>query len=371
MSGGPRLYVLMLPLLLLACSDGGEARRAERPAQVRALLLTVQEARQTLNVVGHVRPSAAVRVTAQVSGQLLRAEARPGSQVKEGDLLFQIDPRSFRSSLNQAEAALSSSRAQLRRAQQDMARYGQLASQNFLSRQQYEQSQLEVETLRAAIDQNTAILENAALQLEHTSIRAPISGRAGELLVDPGNNIKANDSILLVINTISPALVSFSVPERFLPELNRRLRAGKVEALALPEGDKGPPVSGYLVSIDNEVDSSTGAVSLRARFDNADERLWPGQFVRVSVIMEAVPEALIVPESAVLEGLTGRYVYVLGEDGRVSDRAIEGIELDGGRVMVSHGLSAGETVITDGQLNLLPGGKAEVISAPASPAPAS
>jgi multidrug efflux system membrane fusion protein len=287
---------------------------------------------------------------------------RPGHQVKKGDLLFKLDPRSFKSSLSQAEASLSSNQAQLRRAQQDLNRYKTLSSQNFLSQQQYEQSQAEVETLQAAIAQYQAIRENAALQLSHTTITAPINGRTGEVLVDPGNNIKANDSTLLVINTISPADVRFSVPERFLPELNRRFRSAPVEVNVLPEGDRGEPISGVLTVIDNAVDRNTGAISMRARFANKDERLWPGQFVRVNIVMDSIPDALIIPEGAILEGIYSRYVYVLQEDGRVVNRDISAVDLAGGMCMVTAGLSPGELVIIDGQLNLMPGSLAEAIA---------
>jgi multidrug efflux system membrane fusion protein len=364
-------------LLFSACADSQDDRQSgrRRAVPVRAAKVQRGSVDQTISVVGHVEPSAAVRVTAQVEGQLLKAHVKPGRQVKEGELLFQIDPRDFQNSLRQAEAALAGSRAQLKRAQQDLARYKSLASQNFLSQQQYEQSLTDVETLRAGIDQNTAVLESAALRLERTYIRSPISGRTGEVLVDPGNNIKANDATLLVINTISPADVRFSVPEGFLPELNRSFRQGAVDVRVLPEGDNGEPVTGRVIIIDNEVDRSTGTISMRARFENQDERLWPGQFVRVHIVLNALNDALIIPDSAVLEGLQGRYVYVLRADGGVENRNITARDLDGRRAVVLSGLTEGETVVTDGQLNLLPGSLAEVLeeSGPAGasrPAPA-
>ena len=364
-------FFIALGLLCAACSDEGASSGAgrSRAVPVRVAQVKEEEVRRALSVVGHVEPSAAVRITAQVGGQLMEAHVRPGSYVHAGDTLFILDRRPFQNALLQAEAALSSNRAQLRRAQQDLNRYKQLASQNFLSQQQYEQSLTEVETLQANIAQNTAARENAQLQLSHATVKAPISGRVGEVLVHPGNNVKANDSTLLVINTVSPAEVRFAVPERFLPELNRRLRTDRVAALVLPEGDTGEPVSGLLTLIDNEVDKSTGTISMRALFANSDERLWPGQFVRVGIVMESVSDALVIPESAVLEGLSGRYAYVLGEDGRVSPRDIKITDLNDGRGMVEQGLQLGETVIIDGQLNLMPGSLVEVIPPATGAAP--
>ena len=188
------------------------------------------------------------------------------------------------------------------------------------------------------------------------------------MLVDAGNIVKANDTLLLVINTISPAEVSFAVPEKYLPELNRRLRAaragasnatGRVEVRVLPEGDRGQPVSGDLVSIDNAVNRDTGSVAMRAAFVNADERLWPGQFVRVYIVMEEMPAALVIPFRAVLEGVSGQYVYVLEKDSSVTVRPVRTILLDNRRLQVVEGLAAGERVVTDGQLNLFPGALAE------------
>ncbi|MCL1889681.1 MAG: efflux RND transporter periplasmic adaptor subunit [Desulfovibrionaceae bacterium] len=341
-------------------AGGGGGR--DRAVPVRVAVVRAEEVRQTLSVIGHVEPSATVRVTAQVGGQLMEARVQPGSQVLEGDLLFLLDQRTFQSALNQAEAALSSSQAQLRRAQQDLIRYKQLTSQNFLSQQQYEQSLMEVETLQASIAQNQAVRENAELQLAHATILAPIAGRVGEVLVHPGNNVKANENTLLVINTVSPADLRFAVPERFLPELNRRLRGGQVEVLAKPEGDQGEAILGQLTLIDNEVDKNTGTIAMRARFANSDERLWPGQFARVSIVLEALDDALVIPANAILEGLSGRYVYVLREDGRVAPRNVSVTDLGDGRVLVADGLDLGETVVTDGQLNLAPGSRAEAVT---------
>jgi multidrug efflux system membrane fusion protein len=296
---------------------------------------------------------------------------RAGHYVKAGQLLFRLDQRALQASLRQAEAVLARDQAQLRRASQDLARYKTLADRNYTSRQQYEQSLSEVESLEASIAEDTAVIENARVQLGHTEITAPIAGRVGEILLDPGNIVKAGDMPLLVINTISPAKVSFSVPEKHLPELNRRLRQGKVEVRVLPEGDQGAPVSGALSSIDNAVDRNTGSIGMQAVFPNTDERLWPGQFVRVYIVMEAVPDALVIPFRAALEGMTGQYVYVVDDEYRVMPRPVTSRPIGNNRLQISEGLSAGEIVVTDGQLNLYPGARVEIASGALPPRPAS
>lgn len=359
------LVVTLLAALPLGCSENsGGGGRQSRLVPVRVAEVKSESVEQALSVIGHVEPSASVRVTSQVSGQLLESRVKPGSLVRAENTLFIIDPRSFQATLNQAEASLKRDRAQLRRARQDLERYRVLASKDFLSQQQYEQSLTEVESLEATIAQNEAVRDNAQLNLGHTVINAPITGRVGEVLVDPGNNIKASETVLLVINTIRPADVGFSVPERHLPELKQRLGEGSVVVTARPEGDKGEPINGELYLIDNAVDRNTGTIAMRARFPNTDERLWPGQFARVNIIMNAMPDGLVIPQSAILEGLTSRYVYVVDSEDVVKNRDISSRMLSDGRTLVLEGLQKGELVVTDGQLNLAPGTKVEVLDRP-------
>ncbi|MDL2306702.1 efflux RND transporter periplasmic adaptor subunit [Desulfovibrio sp. OttesenSCG-928-C06] len=356
------LALLLLPLLALAgCSgDDGQGGKRGRVIPVRTVQVQTQDVQQTLAVVGHVEASATVEMASQVSGQLMQSLVEPGHNVRKGQLLFRLDKRTFEAAVAKARAAVARDEAELRRARQDVSRYKSLAAKNFLSQQQYELSLTEVAALEATINQDKAALESALVELGYTEITAPISGRVGEILVDPGNIIKANDKVLLVINTISPAEVRFAVPEKYLPELLRRMREGDVEVRVRPEGDRGEPVSGKLTVIDNAVDRDTGTVAMRAWFENADERLWPGQFLRVSIVMEAVPQALVLPFRAILEGMGGQYVYVV-KDGEVSARPVKTVLLDKNSIQIVEGLEAGEEVVTDGQLNLFPGAKVEVL----------
>ncbi|MDR1126121.1 MAG: efflux RND transporter periplasmic adaptor subunit [Deltaproteobacteria bacterium] len=363
------LLLVFLTLFAGGCSDKEDTAQGGRPVPVRTAAVTVDDVQQTLAVIGHVEPSASVSVASQVNGQLLEVLVKPGHYVKAGQILFRLDRRALEASLKQAEAMLARDNAQLRRARQDLARYKALADRNYTSRQQYEQSLSEVESLEAVIAEDTAIIDSAKVELGHTEISAPLSGRVGEILLDPGNIVKAGDMRLLLINTISPAKVSFSVPEKHLPELNRRMRQGKVEVRVLPEGDVGAPASGALSSIDNAVDRDTGSISMQAAFPNTDERLWPGQFVRVYIVMEAVPDARIIPFRAALEGMTGQYVYVVDSEHRVMPRPVKSYLIGNNRLQISDGLDAGEIVVTDGQLNLYPGAKVEIVSGDLPPRP--
>lgn len=356
------LIIVAVSQLLLACPDkGGGGSGKSRAVPVNVARVVRQMEKQTLTVIGHVEASATVLVSPQVGGQLMQTFVRSGQYVKAGDKLFQVDQRSFLADVHNAEAALKRDQAELKQAKQDLSRYGQLVKSDFLSRQEYEKSLTTVEALEATIAQDQAVLENARLQLSHTTITAPISGRVGELLVDPGNILKANDQTLLVINTLQPAEVSFAVPERYFPEINRRMREGVVNVLVLPDGDIGPEVDGEIFFADNTVDRDTGSIAMRARCGNTDERLWPGQFVRVTIIMENLENALVIPLSAVLEGMGGQYVYVVNqEDDTVVERPVTTRLIKDGRMLVSSGLAENEEVVTDGQINLFPKARVEV-----------
>lgn len=361
------MAALLLTLLVAACSaDQSQSKGSRGAVPVRANVVKQESVQQTLAIIGHVEPSATVNVSARVSGQITECFVHPGQYVKAGDRLFQLDQRSFIAQVNQAQAVLKREETRLKQAQQDLGRNRTLVKNDFLSRQEYDQSQTDVATQQATIAQNKAALEIAELELSYTVINAPITGRIGQILIDPGNVIKANEATLLVINTISPAELSFSVPERFLPELNRRFRNSKIAVKALPEGDKGEPVTGYLTLIDNSVDRTTGTVTLRATFENTDERLWPGQFVRVSIIMEALDKAVVIPFQAVLEGISGQYVYLIDAENRVKETPVKTIMLEDGRLLVTQGLKGGENVVIDGQLNLVPGARVQILKAEAA-----
>lgn len=308
-----------------------------------------------------------------------------GSNVSSGDLLFEIDPRPFRETVRQAEAAvakdeaqlrvadanLARSRAQLKNAQAESARFEQLSREGISTRQQEDQvrtaaevaahaargDEAGIESIRAALESDRAALEQAKLNLAYCEIRAPISGRAGNLLVHPGNLVKANgDNPLVVINQIVPIFVTFGIPERYLGELSRQHSRHKLSVDASPEKDSNRAVRGTLAVIDNTVDPNTGTIRLKAVFDNKDGRLWPGQFVNVVVTLDT-QKATLIPAEAVQVGQSGSFVYVVKTDQTVEPRPIVVGQTVASKVIVEKGVVAGETIVTDGQSRLFPGAK--------------
>jgi len=270
-----------------------------------------------------------------------------------------------------ADANLARSRAQLKNAQAESVRFEQLSKEGISTRQQEDQvrtaaevaehaargDEAAIESIRAALESDRAALEQAKLNLAYCEIRAPISGRAGNLLVHPGNLVKANgDNPLVVINQIVPIFVTFGIPERYLGELSRQHSRHKLSVDASPEKDSNRAVRGTLAVIDNTVDPNTGTIRLKAVFDNKDGRLWPGQFVNVVVTLDT-QKATLIPAEAVQVGQSGSFVYVVKTDQTVEPRPIVVGQTVASKVIVEKGVVAGETIVTDGQSRLFPGAK--------------
>ena len=350
------LGVLALPLLVACGSDD-----AKKPSGKRAVPVTLTQAKQgtiarTLEAVGNVQPDATVAVKPQVGGQILEALVKSGQDVKKGQILFRLDPRPFEATVNEARAKVLRDQVLLKKAEEDKERFFRLVKQDAISREQYDQAVTNADSQRAVMVQDEAALASARLQLEYATIRAPMSGRVGEVLVDAGNVVKANDDrALLVINTLSPAKISFAVPERNLAAVREEMKRSAIVVEASPEGDTRPASKGTLVSFDNAVDKTTGTIKMEAQFPNTDLRLWPGQFTRIRVNLSEVQNAVLIPSLAVLEGVAGPYVYVVKSDKTVEVRLVAVARMPEGMVMVEKGLAPGETVVLDGQLNLAPG----------------
>ncbi|MCB1547755.1 MAG: efflux RND transporter periplasmic adaptor subunit [Hyphomicrobiaceae bacterium] len=333
-------------------------RRAVPPAPVLTTTAGTRTIPVRLEAIGTVQSPSTVSIKARVDGQLVEALVKEGQIVKKGDLLFRIDPRPFRAQLSQAEAALARDQATLAKARADLDRYKTLSSKGYSSQQKYEESVALTRSLAATIRAGQAAVEFARLQLEYTTLRSPINGRTGSILVTPGNMIKANDTqALLIITETQPIHVAFSIPEHKLAEVKRRAAAGRLKvSVAIPE-DTGPPIIGELFFINNMVDVSTGTIQLKALFANADDRLTPGQFVRATMQLSDIKDAVVVPSATVQSGRNGLYVYVVKPDLTVEVRPVEtGPSLDDVTAILS-GLKVGERVVTDGQLRLFPGAK--------------
>lgn len=332
----------------------------DRPVPVSVSKVETADVPVALSAVGVVEAYAVVSVKSQVTGVLQAIHFREGNPVKKGDPLFTIDPRPFEAVVRQAEAVLARDLASLENAKKDAARFGALAMEGFVSREKQGQAQTSVETLEAVVRADRAALDSARLQLGYCGVHAPISGVTGSLQIDEGNLVKANDVGMVTIRTIQPINVSFSVPEGRLGEIRGAMSRRRLPVKASFSNDAGAVETGFVEHIENTVDTSTGAITLKAVFENRDGRLWPGQFVKVSLELDSLRGALVVPAQAVQTGQSGPYVAVVGKDMTARIQPVRaGISSDG-LTVVEGGLSPGETVITDGHIRVKPGVKVEI-----------
>lgn len=339
------------------------AEKAATPAAAPVTIASVVSAPFQIraHTIGTVSIDATVQVKSQVDGRVLEATFSEGQMVHKGDLLFRLDPALFEAQVKQAEAALAKDEANLANAQADSQRFTDLAKKGFATAQQQETATAQTKVLSAAIVADHAAIDIAKLQLSYTNISSPMDGKTGKILVQPGNLVKANDTgAMVVINQLQPIAVDFSLPQQDLPSLQKRMAKHKLAVSITIPGDTGQPMVGNVDFINNAVDTTTGTITLKAEFDNTDLKLVPGQLVNVSILLQTLDEALQMPKEAVNQGQDGQYVYLLMPDGTVSAAPIKVAYEDGGRVVVSEGVKAGDKVITDGQLRLAPGVRVDV-----------
>jgi multidrug efflux system membrane fusion protein len=280
--------------------------------------------------------------------------------VKKGDLLFTIDTRPYEAALKQAEANLQRDMAQAKHAREDALRYESLIQKGVVPQQQYDKFRTDADALEATVIADRAAVENAKIQLGYCSIRSPIDGRTGSLIVHQGNHIKAEDINLVVINQIVPIDVTFSVPEQFLSEIKKFMASGKLQVEALVPMNDERPERGVIAFIDNAVDINTGTIRLKGTFPNHDKKLWPGQFVNVVLTLTTEPNAIVVPSQAIQTGQEGQYVFVVKQDLTVESRPVVTGRTVDTETVVQKGLSRDEKVVTDGQLLLYPGARVEI-----------
>ena len=363
---GRALGALALALAMTACSGGEEKKAgAGRAVPVRTAAAVEKDVPVEVRAVGKIVSSESVAVRAQASGTLVAARFTEGQAVKKGDLLFEIDPRPFRAAASEAEAKLLQDRARAENARADAERYAGLVEKEFVTRQQYEAARANAAALEAQVAADQAALERARLNLAYTTIRAPISGRTGRLLVQPGNLVSAGaPEPLVTLEQVKPVFAEFSLPERHLAAL--RARRDAPPPVTVRATGAAPPVVGTLAFLNNTVDPATGTILLKARLPNEDEALWPGQLVDVSVRIAERAKAVVVPASAVASGQQGDYAYVVA-DGKAQLRPVVVEEASDTEVVIGQGLSPGEVVVTEGQLRLRPGVPVEILQGQGNP----
>jgi multidrug efflux system membrane fusion protein len=383
---------LVLAGFTSACQQQKAQSAGPPPAvPVSVAPVTAESVPIEIHAVGRVEPSAVIQVKSQVSGQIMRVAFAEGAQVNRNDLLIQIDPRPYQEALRQAEATLARDNANLRQAQAnlerdqaqarsaeaDAARNRQLIQEGLTSKTIDDQSraaaeaarasiladQAAIESARASIQNDQAAIDRAKLDLGYCQILSPVSGRAGILLINQGNVVAANGNPIVVINQVTPIWVSFNAPENFLSEIRRSSALRKLPVTAVPRDDSTHSVDGVLSVIENTVDTATGTIRLKASFENKSGLLWPGQFADVTLRLGTLNQAVVVPAEAVQQGQDGQMVFVVKPDQTVEPRKVTVGSNFGNKLTIQQGLTAGETVVTDGQLRLFPGARIKPVPA--------
>jgi multidrug efflux system membrane fusion protein len=346
----------------------GQSKGAGLPVPVTAALAVEKNVPLELSAIGTARALASVSIKTRVDGPLARVLAKQGDEVKKGELIFEIDPRPFQSTLKQAEATLARDQAALDNAELDMKRTDELAGTKAVPATVIDANRAKVAGLKASVAGDAAAVGTARLQLSFCSITSAVNGRLGLLLVDEGNMVKNNDTILAVVNQTKPIFVDFAVPERVLQDVRAAAARGQLRVAAAPPQRPDDCAVGALEVINNQVDTTTGTLLLRARFANADERLWPGQFLNVTLTLGQLTNAAVVPSQAVQTGQNGEYVFVVKPDATVEKRPVTLGPVRGAETVIQSGVMPGEKVVTDGQLRLVPGAKVNDRTAGEAPA---
>ncbi|HEV8217665.1 MAG TPA: efflux RND transporter periplasmic adaptor subunit [Gemmatimonadaceae bacterium] len=354
---------LALVVAVAACSKPPAQQSPPVPVQVAAVSRV--SAPLTIEANGVVEPLHTVAVAAQVGGNLESVGFNEGDDVRAGQVLFKIDPRPFEAALRQAEATLARDTAQAQNAARDAERYRALVEKDYVTRSQADQAAAAAAAAQATVQSDRAAVDNARVNLGYTTIRSPIDGRTGRLLVKAGNLVRPNGSDpLVVINQLRPILVRFPVVQKDFPAIQRRNTRGPVPVRVVTADSGRVAEAGTLAFLDNAVDSLTGTVTAKARFQNQSNALWPGEYVRVSVELQVEPNVVAVPTRAVLAGQQGNYVFVIGNDKRATVRPVSVGRAVGDLTTVDKGLEAGEQVVVDGQSRLTPNARVDAKPAP-------
>jgi membrane fusion protein, multidrug efflux system len=364
MSRNISLAALLLSILAASAAICGCDTKTAQTAPMFVVPVTVAKAEQktipiNLTAIGSASAYSTVSVESQVNAELEEVHMKERQFVKKGDLLFTLDARPFEAALAQAQANLAKDQAQAELDQVQAQRYEALYRAGVGTKEQYDQMKSTWDAQEAAVHADQAAVVSAQLQVSYCSIYSPVSGRTGALQVYPGNIVKADSTpALIVINQVNPIFLSFSVPQQYLGEVQKFMARGPLRVEATPYGETKPEI-GYLSFVDNTVDNTTGTVAMKATFQNADYQLWPGQFSNVLLRLAEDENAIVVPTQAVQTGQNGDYIYVVKSDMSVEQRTVKLGRTVGPDTVVLSGIQAGDTVVTDGQLRLIPGVKVQ------------
>jgi len=349
---------IMLPVLFAACSKAKQP--PPRVVPVTAAPADRKDVPLQIKAIGNVEAYNTVSVKSQVSGEISEVFFREGQEVGVGERLFQIDRRPFEAALRQAESSLARDRAQATNAAVDAERYSTLSVKGYVSKQEYDSVRTNAEALQSVVKADEAAVENARLQLGYTLIASPIDGKTGSILIKKGNIVKANDLPLVTINQLVPINISFAVPEQDLAAIKKYRASGELHVDVNAPQSNTKPLHGTLTFIDNAVNMTTGTILLKATSPNQNHALWPGQFVDVVLTLTTEKNRVLVPSQAVQTGQQGQYVYVVKDDMTAELRNVMPGRVFEGWTIIDSGVAPGETVVTDGQLRLVPGTKVEI-----------
>jgi multidrug efflux system membrane fusion protein len=341
--------------------QAGGTRQGGAPAIPVTITTAAQQAVPVeIQAIGAVEPLATVAIRSQITGELTSVSFQEGQDVVKGQVLFTLDRRPLEAALAQAEASLARDVAQAANAHAQAARYQDLAQRGIATKEQVDTTRTAATALEAVVEADRAAIENARIQLQYATIKAPLSGRTGALMAHPGSLVRANDTTpLVVINQVAPINVSFSVPERQLTDLKRYMARGPVGVRAEIPGDSAT-VTGRIAFVDNLIDRATGTIRVKGTFDNRSRNLWPGQFVNVTVTLTTVQNAVTVPTAAVQTGPQGTFIYVVKADQSAEARPVTVERTRGDDSIIATGIQPGEIVVTDGQLRLVPGSRISI-----------
>lgn len=372
----PLVSLLAAATLLVTCRPSAppkaEGRGGGGAVPVVAGAVVKKDIPVILPGIGNVRAFSEVSVKARVSGQVAKIMFHEGQEVNEGDVLLTIDPQPFEVALTQANARLEQAKSTTELAQSRATRGKSLEKSGAVAVEEMDQLQNALRVAKANIEVESAAVRGAELQLEYCTIHSPIRGRTGRRVVDAGNVVKADETELVTIHQLRPVQVVFSLPEQFLSDVRREMRAGQLQVTIKPNENSRTEALGKLTFVDNTVKAATGTIDLKAEFPNDDLALWPGQFGEVALTLSVERDATVVASAAVQTGQNGSFVYVINQDSTVAVRPVKVERVLRDESVIREGLKPGETVVVDGQLRLTPGAKVEVkppVGAESTPAP--